>query len=124
MHDTTRVCPNCGSTNVGMDNTRLLSRFGLDYSYRCRSCDYAGIFPEVDKEGVAETIAGVKERGPLPDAAGEKSTSRGRLALGAFALLIGIPSSLYATWGTGKLVGLLSLAIGAAIFFEFIQSRA
>lgn len=122
MRDTTRVCPNCGATDISIDRSDFMTWFGLDTSYRCNSCDYTGIFPEVADDDVAEQRTEIKKRGKLEDALPDTGPTRGRILIGILFLLLGIPSSMYATWGAGKLAGLLSLAIGAAIMFEYVSS--
>jgi predicted RNA-binding Zn-ribbon protein involved in translation (DUF1610 family) len=122
MHDTTRVCPNCGGTDISIDRSDMLSWFGLDSSYRCASCDYTGLFPEVAKEDVTDQQMAIKQRGTLEDVDTETGPTRGRILFGVMFLLLGIPSATFASWGTGKLAGLLSLAIGAAIMFEYVSS--
>lgn len=122
MRDTTRVCPNCGSTDISIDRTELMSWFGLETSYRCDSCDYSGIFPEVDNDDVDEQRTAIKKRGRLKDTVADAGPTRGRILFGIMFLILGIPSAMYATWGAGKLAGLLSIAIGSAIMFEYARA--
>lgn len=122
MRNTTRVCPNCGATDITIDRSDIMSWFGLETSYRCESCGYTGIIPEVDNDDVGDQKLAIKERGKLKDTLVDSGPTRGRILFGIMFLILGIPSATFATWGAGKLAGLLSLAIGAAIMFEYVAS--
>ncbi len=122
MRNATRVCPNCGSTDVSIDRGDMMSWFGLNTAYRCDDCGYNGIFPEVANDEVDEQQLEIKKRGRLEQDTATSGPKRGRIIIGVLFLMLGIPSAIYATWGAGKLAGLLSLAIGAAIMFEYASS--
>ena len=124
MKRTAWVCPNCGSTDIGRDSSSVLSMVGLDHSRECRDCGYTGIFPEVDRDKVRDQQHEIRKRGKIADAGKNAAPSRSRLYIGLLFLLVGIPSSLYATWRTGRLAGLLALAVGAAVLFEYISHRS
>lgn len=122
MNGAKQVCPNCGSTNVHIDRTNIISWLGLDSSYRCDKCGYTGIFPHVDADDVEDHQQEVWERGRLETEHGKDRPTRGRIILGALFLLAGVLPAFYAPWGAGKLAGLLSLAIGGAIMIEYFSS--
>lgn len=122
MNHETRVCPNCGSTDIGVNRDNIMSWMGLDTSYQCGKCGYTGIFPEVSDEDVKEQQLEIRKRGRLKNNISNDGPTRGRIAIGILFLLAGILPALYAPWGAGKLAGLLSLAIGGAIMFEYASS--
>ena len=57
-----KVCPNCGSTNVGLPNLKsFIYRMGSIFQpvvssglSRCNGCNYHGIFVEVEKGKIGE----------------------------------------------------------------------
>ncbi|MFB6166774.1 MAG: hypothetical protein ABEJ62_00745 [Candidatus Nanohaloarchaea archaeon] len=111
-----RICPNCGSTDIGTDTTSVISRLSLSGSLECRECGYNGIFPEVDEEGLEEAREEIEER-DLEDASVQEEFAWSRAGLGLLLLLLGAGATSYATWGNGLLAGLLALAIGASVVF-------
>lgn len=122
LWDTTRVCPNCGSTNVGVDRSNVISLMALQSSYECRDCGYAGIFPEVENESVTDQQEEIRERGRLQDKLPDEPPSNGRVGLGILFLVVGVPPTIYASSLEGKLVGILSLVIGGGVLFEYLAS--
>lgn len=117
----TRVCPNCGSTDISVDRSNVISMMALEQSYVCESCGYSGIFPEVDSDRVTEQVAKIKERGRLSDIPEPDGPTTGRIFIGILFFVLGIPAALYMPWGGGKLAGLLSILIGAGVFFEYVS---
>ena len=122
MHGTTRVCPNCGSTKIGVDRSNILSMMALSSSYECQECGYSGMFPEVDNEEVRDQQRAIRDRGKLQETIMTDGPTRGRILIGIIFLLLGIPAAMYAPWGGGRLAGILSLLVGAAIMFEYISA--
>lgn len=53
-----RVCPKCGSDNIAGAG-RSLAEVGFSC---CKSCNYEGIFPEVEKSKIKKFKEKVKER--------------------------------------------------------------
>ncbi|MDY6774356.1 MAG: hypothetical protein SVS85_04100 [Candidatus Nanohaloarchaea archaeon] len=119
MRGTVRVCPNCGSTDIGHDSLSVISRLSLSGSMECRECGYTGIFPEVAPED-AEEFEGREEE--VQDLKGRAKTEQefrySRFGIGTLLFLLGIGASSYASWGNGLLAGLLALAVGAAVALE------
>lgn len=111
-----RVCPRCGSTDVGHDTTSVISRLSLSDSLECRECGYTGIFPEVDPESLEDFRDNLEE---VEEEDVERSgrNRRGRIVIGVLLLLLGLGASSYATWGNGLLAGLLAIAVGASVLF-------
>lgn len=111
-----RVCPNCGSTDIGHDPVRIMSRLSLDHARECNACGYTGIFPLVAADDMDAFQESVDEQDEMaPPAAG---FNRGRFTIGLVMLLMGGVSTFYGTWETGLLAGILALVIGAAVVFE------
>lgn len=118
-----RVCPNCGSTDIGHDSVNVLSRLSLDESRSCADCGYTGIFPEIEAEELERFREEVVDDAEPVAATAEQPFNRGRFLIGLAMLVLGLTASTYSTWGNGLLAGLLSLAVGAAIVFEQIARR-
>lgn len=125
MRNKQRVCPNCGSTDIDIDRTDIISRMALNQSYVCTECGYSGIFPEVDADQVDEHRETVRHQQDITIANssdhGKHGIRTGRLVIGILFLLVGIPAALYGTWGSGLLAGLLSIVIGGAVVFEQLE---
>lgn len=123
MRDRQRVCPNCGSTDIDIDRTDIISRMALSQSYICSECGYSGIFPEVDADQVDSHRDAARHRKDLTvdDTADGTGFRAGRLIAGVLFLAVGIPAALYGSWGSGLLAGLLSILIGGAVVFEQLE---
>lgn len=120
----TRVCPQCGSTRIGHDPGSLLSRLSLDHSQRCEECGYTGFFPVIpddEREMFQEEVVDNPDV-EVETAGNATGRSRGRLAIGILMLAMGAAASTTATWGNGLLPGLLAMAVGAAIVFEYLTA--
>lgn len=116
MPPETRVCPDCGSTDIGHDRGDVISLV-MGTPAVCQACGYSGIFPEVPVDELGEYADAVADRdGPAPDL--QRGRSLPRLATGVLLLLLGAGATSSATWGDGLLAGLLALAIGAALLAE------
>lgn len=124
MRQGRRVCPRCGSTRIGHDPGSLLARLSLDHAQHCEECGYTGFFPRIAQEEMDTFQAEVVENPEVEvEPAGTAGTrSRGRLAIGILMLAMGIAASSTAAWGNGLLPGLLAMAIGAAIIFEYLTA--
>lgn len=113
-----KVCPNCGSTDLGHDSLSVISRLSLSGAKECRECGYSGIFPQVPPEKVEAFRERDREDEVVETAAEPQGLNYGRLALGALLFLLGVGASSFASWGNGLLAGLLALAVGAAVVVE------
>ncbi len=121
MARTVRVCPNCGSTDIGHDSLSVISRLSLSGARECHSCGYAGIFPEADPDDI-EGFDGADA--DVQSAAAPDTAFRPRRALsGGLLLLLGLAPVLYLSWGEGLLPGMLALAVGAAVLAEELSRR-
>lgn len=119
-----RVCPRCGSTRLGHDPGSILSRLSLDHSQRCGDCGYTGFFPVIAEEEMDTFQEEVVENPEVEvEPAGTTGTrSHGRLVIGILMLVMGVTASATAAWGNGLLPGLLAMAVGAAIIFEYLTA--
>ncbi len=45
-----KICPQCGSTDIGVPKAGMDLRFTIPD--HCRNCDFQGIFPEIDPSGI------------------------------------------------------------------------
>ncbi len=120
----TRVCPRCGSTDLGHDTPSLLSRLALDDSRVCNDCGYSGIFPVVEKRELGEYRAAVRDSdAPVATDGPAAPFSMTRFLTGAVFLLLGLPLIATRPWGGGLLVGLLSVVVGGAVIAEQLGRR-
>lgn len=120
-----RVCPRCGSTRVGHDPGNLLARLSLDHSQHCEACGYTGFFPviaEDEMETFREEVVDNPEVTVESAGDGTGTRNRGRLVIGVVMLAMGVVASSTAAWGDGLLAGLLAMAVGAAIVFEYLTA--
>ncbi len=120
-----RICPKCGSTDVGVDDRQVLTMLRLQDGYLCRSCGYAGIFPLVDEDSISDQrkeIEQFDDDGKLDALSTSARPSKRRVLYGIAFFLVGIPPTLYATGVEGRLVGILSMAIGGTIVFEYFTN--
>lgn len=119
-----RVCPQCGSTRIGHDPGSILSRLSLDHAQQCEECGYTGFFPVIAEEELdtfeEEVVDNPEVEVEPAEATGARS--RGRLAIGVLMLAMGVTASATATWGNGLLPGLLAMAVGAAIIFDYLTA--
>lgn len=116
MSPETRVCPDCGSTDIGHDRGDVMSLILASPSI-CEECGYSGIFPEVPVDELEEYTAAVADRDePAPEL--RRGRRLPRIATGALLLLLGAGATSSSTWGDGLLAGLLALALGAALLAE------
>lgn len=122
MVGTTRICPNCGSTDIGVDRSNVISLMALQSSYECNECGYAGIFPEVDDDDAAQQSAAIKERGTLLNHVPDRPVGNNQVFAGVLLVLVGIFPTFYARSLNGRIAGILALLIGGGILLKrFVQ---
>lgn len=119
-----RVCPRCGSTQISHDPTSVISRLSLDHTQQCEECGYTGFFPVIAEEELDTFHEEVVDNPEVEvEPAGTTGTrSRSRLAIGILMLGMGLAASSTAAWGNGLLAGLLAMAVGAAVIFEYLTA--
>lgn len=122
MWDQARICPNCGSTDIRVDDEKTLSMLRLQHGYKCQDCGYAGIFPVVDEENVGDRREEIEQSGSTDDIPTSVRPTKRRVLFGIGFLLVGVPPTLYGTGIEGRLVGILSLAIGGTIVADYLSA--
>lgn len=125
LWDKARICPNCGSTDVGVDDSQVLTMMRLQEGYVCRDCGYTGIFPVVDENSIDEQRDAIndiddEDLDALETASGP---TKRRVLYGIAFFLAGIPPALFSAGVEGRLVGILSIAIGGTIMADYIANR-
>lgn len=118
-----KVCPNCGSTDVERESSGVAAMMGLDFGYRCNTCDYTSkLFIEVEPDKLEDLQQELEEANPDtyldPDTPVAETQTGPPTWIGIVFLLLGLGAIPAARLSFEGVFGVLLIPIGLYIIWR------